>query len=615
MLKVEEEINPPFPENKGDNDLEPSEMKSGQRLLALIRVLEKKTFDLVDYEEKMQDIVSLFNNLIALYSRRGILQGNKTKAERILSTQKTSTARERGGSKRNKRGSSHNNGELRIHHDGSTVDGTDSTGFQQESLVLTAVVRVLNAETSNNKSTTLDDDHALLVALAAELCVAISQYVNTSKESDSCAHAEYELLSQSGKSILFGIINSLRSLDLDVQRHTKVVTDQSPKMMEKCLTMTFLDCGKHIDPINSCLKAAASLVGLFGTKLSRSVTILTDLKTIAWRLLTINDDSIQNSAARLIAMIPMAGGTDRKTPSDLWMKSIADVISMLALIMSTVAPVSKARQINIDDIDITEQGKAVSKMWIDFVRNDLSQESARVLSFNRFLRGLTLCFRSLLSQDGMNLHAHNYGLSSPLSDSKIDVEAILDVIENFVSFSLSAETIFYKTKKRLRNETVDGGLLSPRAVSTLVGNQVKRLGHDIFNCLLESCGGPTLLPFSSRIIRISYASLLTSCSGPLRKVLDPTSAIQLDGKRRKWLHQSVPMRDIAIHTFTIVITLFGSDKRDKLSSSSSSTRRSDGENAIALVAGCLLEEIGKGDGVDGSDDDTWGTHYERTRLM
>merc|ERR1712070_12885 len=126
------------------------------------------------------------------------------------------------------------------------------------------------------------------------------------------------------------------------------------------------------------------------------------------------------------------------------------------------------------------------------------------------------------------------------SGAKIDIDSILSVVENFVSFPLAAETVFYKTKKRLRNEAVDNGLLSPRAVSTQIGNQVKRLGHDILDCLLETLGASTLLPYASSITRISYASLVTSCSSPLRKVLDPSSAMQMDGKRKRWLHESVP---------------------------------------------------------------------------
>jgi hypothetical protein len=593
MSSIDEGMNPPFPENKEDTEgeSESSEKGSGQRLLALVRLIEKTSdFQENEYEKNIEDAVDLFNSLIALYSRRGILQGNMTKADKILSTLKSKT-RERGS-----KGKSKNN-------QGTNSDATISAGFQQEFLVFTALVRVLSSTESNKYI--LDDDCALVIALAAELCVAICQYIHRSKEDDTCIHAEYELLMQSGKALLLGIVSSLKSIEHDVQMYTKSVSGQSLRSTEKCLVVALLDHGKHIDPINSCLKAASSLVSLFGTKLSRSANLLSDLKSVAWKFLTMNESSIQSSAARLIAIIPMAGGTDRLMPSDIWNRSMTDTISMLSSIMNTMAPLNKSGK--KDDAILSEEARIALQTWETFVREDVSEESARVLSFRTFLSGLTLCFQSLVSRDGMNGHD-----GSPLSDAKVDVESILDVIETLVSFPLSAETIFHKTKKRLRNEAVDGGLLSPRATSILLGNQVKKLGHSIFDCLLQSLGGSTLLPFSTRITRISYASLLTSCSGPLRKVLDPTSGLRLDGKKRKWLHDSIPMRLAAIDTVKIVVAIFGNGKREKFSPST--TSRNDAEKAIALAAGCFVEEIAKGEDVEGPDD-SWGTFRERSTLM
>jgi hypothetical protein len=594
MSSIDDGMNPPFPENKEDavGDSESSEKGSGQRLLALVRLIEK-TSDLQEneYEKNMEDAVDLFNYLIALYSRRGLLQGNMTKADKILSTLKSKT-RERGS-----KGKS--NGKL------TNSDANISAGFQQEFLVFTALVRVLSSTNLESNKYILDDDHALVIALAAELCVAICQYIHRSKEDDACIHAEYELLMQSGKALLSGIVSSLKSIERDVQMYTKSVSGQSLSSTEKCLVVALLDHDKHIDPINSCLKAASSLVSLFGTKLSRSTNLLSDLKSVAWKFLTMNENSIQCSAARVIAIIPMAGGTDRMMPSDIWNRSMTDTISMMSSIMNTMAPLNKSGKKG--DAILSEEARIALQTWVTFVREDVSEESARVLSFRRFLGGLTLCFQSLVSRDGMNGHD-----GSPLSDAKVDVESILEVIETLVSFPLSAETIFYKTKKRLRNEAVDGGLLSPRAASILLGNQIKKLGHSIFDCLLQSLGGSTLLPFSTRITRMAYASLLTSCSGPLRKVLDPTSGLRLDGKKRKWLHTSIPMRLAAIDTVKIVVTLFGNGKRDKFSPST--TSRNDAEKAIALAAGCFVEEIAKGENVDGPDD-SWGTFRERGTLM
>lgn len=587
--------NPPFPEVKEDftSDSGSSEKKSGQKLLALVRQMEK-TSDLegTDYEEKVEDTVKHFNFLILLYSRRGLLQGDLTKAERILSTLKTKT-RERGS-----KGKSNGKGKTT---QSNNADSTNSVGFQQEFLVLTAVVRALNNPNLELADKLLDDDHALMIALAAELCIAICQYIHRAKGIDQCAQAEYELLMESGKALLSGIVFSLRGIERDIQLYTEYTSGDSRTM--KCLVMAILDHDKHIDPIVSCMKAASSLVNLFGTKLSRSTTLLSDLNSVAWKFLTANETSIQSSAARLVASIPMAGGTDRMRPSDIWNRCLCDVVSMMSSIIHTMAPLNKSSK---RGEKFSEDKKIELETWVTFARGDVSEEPDRVLSFHIFLRGLTFCFQSLVSRDGLSGH------ETTLIDAKVDVENILDVVETLVSFPLAAETTFYKTKKRLRNETVDGGMLSARAVALLLGNHTKQLGHGILDSLLQCFGGSTLLPYSTRIIRVSYASLLTSCSGPLRKVLDPTSSLRLDGKKRKWLHRSIPVRRSALETVKTVLTQFGNGKREK--ASPLVTSKNDMEKAIALAAGCFVEEISKSPHFD-EPDVSWGTFRERCSLV
>eukprot|EP00980_Cylindrotheca_fusiformis_P011720 scaffold2783_cov129-Cylindrotheca_fusiformis.AAC.21 len=409
---------------------------------------------------------------------------------------------------------------------------------------------------------------------------------------------------ESGKSLLSGMVGSLRSIEADIRLYTKSTPSHSSIVSERCLVMMILDHPKHVDPVVSCLKAASSLVSLFGTKLSRSTVLLSDLQRIAWKFLTANEDSIQISAARLIAVLPMAGGTDRMTPSFIWNKSVRDIISMTSAIVHTMAPLNKLSRSSGEGL--SEDGRTRLETWVTFVREEISEEDARVLTFHRFLRGLTLCFSSLISRDGLGRHD-----SFLLVDAKLDVESILEVVENLLAFPLSAETSLYKTKKRLRDEALEGGFISPRAAAILLGNQVKKFGHIVLDSLLQGLGGPKLLPFSTRIIRISYASLLTACSDPLKKVLDPTSGLRLDGKKRRWLHHSIPMRILAVQTVTIVLGLFGNGKREMSTSASS---RSDTEKAIALATGCLVEELSKFTDFD-EKDSSWGTFQERSTLV
>jgi len=597
------------------------------KLLSLIRSLEKKERGNEDYEITIHETVDLFNHLIAVYSRHGLLQGNSEKADLILSMENSGVETRKRSGKKGKRGNkstnNNNSDDLRIqqHQNGVATSESSMSQQQDESLIFTAILRIFTPTASNDGSSkmsnakNIDEDQALLISLAAELCLAISQHIKVDKESDTCNLAEYELLAQSGKPILTGLVNTMKLVEYDMR------VSSGRKKDDKCLTLVGWDEQIHTLILNSSIKLACSLVSLFGTKLSRSTALLLDLNTISWKFLTLDNDSVQESAARLLSCLPLAGGIDRKTPSDIWSAQLLGTLTALSTVLETMAPLTKTNNHSNQAEDFHSSG-ATSKFlgeWIHFVRRDISNESFRLRCFYRFSRGLTKLFHFLLFQDGLG----RYHSSSTLFDAEVDIKKILAVVESFVSFPLSSETVYYRTKRRLRNENVDNGLLSPRIIATEAANHVKLMGHDILDCTLAAVGGPALLPFARRILRISYASILTSSSGPVRKVMDPTSAAQLEGKKRRWLHLSIASRALAIKTFGSAIVAFGCDNsasslnHSKLSSTSthSLTATSDGEKAITLVVGCLVEQISNNKIQTGDYDDDWGTSLERIELV
>jgi len=99
-------IIPPFPEDSSKSTEKNASAKSDDglieigsetvnkknnypsRLLSLIRSVEKNERETEKYESIMQETVDLFNHLIAVYSRHGLLRGDAEKAEQILSTEK-----------------------------------------------------------------------------------------------------------------------------------------------------------------------------------------------------------------------------------------------------------------------------------------------------------------------------------------------------------------------------------------------------------------------------------------------------------------------------------------------------------------------------------------------
>ena len=636
-------IVPPFPsvgttEKKSstqDAGLVESSSEAGSKknlpcqLLGLIRLYEKKCKGDEDYDETIEETVDLFNHMIAIYSRHGLLQRDSEKAEQILSAGNSTTIggsvddRKRGNKRGKKGNKGSNSDDLRIqqHKNGTLLADSSNSQQADEALVFIAALRLFAAKSSNNETTSesddmnkYDEDRALLISLAAELCLAISQHIKIGKKSDSCYLAEYELLAQTGKPILTSLVNIMKMVqgDMKLSSHSRKNDD--------VLTLLYCEEETHAMVLNSTIKLACSLISLFGVKLSRSTKLLLDLNAISLELLTIDNDSVQASAARLLSCLPLAGGVERKTPSEIWSTQVLFTLTALSTAIQVMAPLtgSKANDTSIEDLNSSnETTKKFLGRWISFVRRDISNEQFRLRCFYRFCRGLTKLFRYLLLQDGFDLHHSN----ASLVDAQLDINATLGVVELFVSFPLASETVYYRTKRRLRDENIDNGLLSPRIVATEIANHIKLMGHELLDCTLCSVGGPALLPYARRIFRITYASILTSSSSPVRKVMDPTSAAQLEGKKRRWLHLSITSRTTAIITFGNAICAFGCDysstsrNHSNSSSTNSFVASTDSEKAITLVVGCLVEQIGRNEMQCANYDDDWGTDLERVELV
>ena len=603
--------NPPIPGDSA-SDSKSSSTSTGQRLLSLVRALERKNME--DSIDRIGETVEIFHVLISTCLRRGIFQGNNEKAEKILASIKSNPfdkqhqhQKQRGS----KKGAAN---DLQIHQGDDSI-GVDSSLQTDEMLIYSALLRIFGSASSAKQEGMLSDHLTLLIQNAAELIVAMSEGIKSVTTLDNCAMAEYEILAQNGKPFLTGLANSIQLLESDLLTRIPIPERSSSKRMIPGLDRIELDGQMHVGPIQSCLRALASLVSLFGTKLSRSTAILTDLKALAWRLVVLPNDDVNIAAARLIATLPLAGGTDRKAPSDLWNKTVADVILSLDTLLKVMAPLQKnaSTKTNVAEGLLSEDVDRVLSEWISYIKEGLSNEAHRISAFKNCMGGMTLCFRMLMAMDSLPETP-----PSPLMGARLDVASILNLVESFLSFPLLAEGVYYRTKKRLRSETVDGGMLSPSSIAVEMASQVKLWGHAIMDDLLNAAGGPALLPYARRIIRISYASLLTSCSGAVRKVLDPTSIAQLDGKKRRWLHTSIPLRTTSIQTCIHAMLSFGSDKsgRSELHTlrRMSPYEKSDGERTVTLVAGCLMEQIGwNGSQEDGGD--TWGSTSERADLV
>jgi hypothetical protein len=606
-------LNPPIPSS--------SSQCPGQQLLHLVRTLGKLSG--VDGLDCTEETVECLQRLVVSIQRRGLLAGDTVTAQKLLLARQssyTSSSHHEGKKKRNKR---------------STSSEMSPSVSAQQTPVVTLDVQLIMASIerifTDAKKTTSEDpsssqrnpnsDQLLLLApLAADVCCSASEFIKSSSLNDSessessCMIAEYELLASSCKVILGGLENCLRTLSSHLHEVVETNNESDDALID--------DHEEYVNASRSCLRAAASLIGLFGTKLSRSyASILTGLRESASRylLLSSDDDGLQTAASKLLATISWVGDRGR-TPSQLWGQSLSETVSAFSRILRDVAPMqNKSKTIKLGEITSSQQreGSSTGSFFASHLLEDqitrigeAPSETLRASIFLRACSGLAKHVVELLSRDSIS-STNPVQILAP--EAVVDVESILSLVEALLSFSSASEAVYYGTKKRLRSEAtaLEGSMFSPAALAGVISNPLRMLGHKVLDIAIATLGEATLLPFTTRILSISYAALLTSTSSTLRKLTDPTTAsFSSDENRKRWLHASVAVRTAAIKSFEGFVVVFGTDPRVNSSTSGLNTV-CDVDRALTLVCACIVEEL------SGSHlpQEKWGTLQERVELV
>jgi hypothetical protein len=567
-------INPPVPQASSAGS--GNEKSVGHRLIRLVRTAEKQT-------ATTDELSVLLDELSGTFLRRGLLGGDIEKAEKVLSSGiKSSNASRRdkkGGNKSKTSSLTMKNGDEKKHD----TAGDSGAAADDVNLLLSALVRLAGG--NHELSTPLPTESSLpcrLIIGGFNVCVAALQHIIARQRHESCAQAEYELIIGVARGLLTGVCRTVKGL------LKSSIRDDSTKNV-----------------IVSGFRAATLLLSLYGTKLSRNQPVLTSLRSLAWEVAVISDESLQNSASILLAGLPIVG-IDKQAPAVLWTDGIIDGTAALYLLNEAVAPQTNKSLKGFDttkaQAHLSDTMKTNISGWIERIQKEDSAEE-RILLFTSFTSALSKYIVALLQAE--TLIAQELAV---LSAAQFPVVEMLDLLETMLSFPTFAESLYYGTKKRLRFEVVEGGLLNPHDIASNVANQVKHCGLDIFDAVLQDVGRSALLPFGRRIVKIAHTSLLTSCSVPLRHALDPTSSVRLDGKRKKWLHTSLRMRTKAINNFNLMVCTMRSNALVSASSVSTGTRRgksSQADKGVVLVVGCLLEQLSY------DDIGNWGSTEER----
>jgi hypothetical protein len=562
----------------------------GPKLLGLVRRLETDSGG--DVSPLIDEALTCLQTLAGLAARQSLLQNDITMAESLLlaaSTNSNNNSHQNDKSTGSGKKRKAHGGARTLHMDeGNAATRTPLSTTLPIQLVMSAILRILGLPNVDK-----NPDVGLLVTLAADLVAAVAQRLlllqqaggsNTST-THICVQAEYEWLQGSTK-VLLGVLASC---------------------MQRLRAGLYQGQGDGVETraaLESCLWATCPLIHLSGTKLSRSTALLSSFREIGWDVIALNEPCLREASTALLATLPLAGGTDRATPASLWSRAFHDSHVLLWLLLQKVVPVSqRLQQLNAQMSDDSLRETALRTrlaQWLATLRT-LESATERATFFRHLIQSVASLLVHLLA-----------GSSLPLLEATLEVKAVLDVADVLLAFPMSAEASYYGTKKRLRDEALEGsGILSPSIIATELANHLYLLGQDILTKVLSQVQGGTLLPHARRLRQVGYAGLLTVCSPTLRQVLDPGYSVT--SKRRRWLNTAVSLRTIAMRTMQAVVVTLGVPATTEGSMTRAPVEM---DRVVKLACGCLLEQLYPR--LDASEDNLsadWGSARERVELV
>jgi hypothetical protein len=532
----------------------PNENQSKQ-FLNLLKSLERARKDDQDSYELESTVLDILSNMITRYQIRGLFTSEEARAKHTPAP--GNGAGTGTGKKRKRGGASGSSGKI------SSILSLDGNNTSEEAYVLSNLSRVLIPCSESGLIYPPS-----VVASATIAMDAICQH---------CIHS-----SQDKFMVEQEMIGSIAS---------QLISGLS-KTMKHLVGMVEVD-----EALVACCNCAKSIIILSNLKLSRNGSVVTAIHNVAKEILVCDEggsvevSGVVEAAASLIASIPLVGNSNGAPPMKLWSEMVLQQTGELASTLQAFFPLVKK----------LKRGKSSKGdddlEWIRDVRNTITSQASRLVLFFARAKGLVAVLTKLMEMDG-------YHMSNVADGAALPITALLDVSEQMLLFSSIAETRFLATKSRLRDVSIEGGLLSPNAAVT-IGNSMKHLGYALFESVILSLG-TTALQYGKRLITIALTSLQSCSTLTLKRVIDSSSSADKNS-RKKWLHSSVHLRTRSIEIFTIVAQRLGPNV--------AVTQNDHVSKALAFVAGCLLEQMTTNEQVNGIQDEHWGSEGERAKLV
>jgi len=510
--------------------------------------------------------------------------------------------------------------------------GSSVSSYGEEGYVLSNMSRIVMSS-SDGKRAIQSVYPPLIISAAVRVVACICMHCRSTTSGGDLSPAsavEFEMILSAGCHFLSGLAKIIQALGMEeedgnIDNLTKGQDDETREALRACCT------------------CATELITLIGTRLNRSTAIIQSIQTAAESILwnnhtppdDDNEDALVTAAAALRAVIPLAGNADGLLPTKLLTNAVRGTATALLTTLSVFYPAQSssyrvgtttARDDNSkkrlrNDHLVSDQLDGMQ--WIEGIQSELTGQADRLRVFSTRIKGYTSLLHHLLRMDGYtnNGTTTGDGGGGSVTICCLPIATLLSTINALLTFSTLAESRYLTTRFKLRNLSVENGLLSPNAAIT-VASSLRRNGHLLFwevASLLKSSNSS--LQYSHRMIRSTVECLLSSSSGVLQGVIDPSSSSGSGGdggrnqQARKWLHSSIDLRAMAVRSFACAVQSIGSHVTDDVYG-----------RGLTLVAGCLLEQItplGNDDCGEGEDismikevtDEQWGTRNGLAHLI
>ena len=367
---------------------------------------------------------------------------------------------------------------------------------------------------------------------------------------------------------------------------------------------------------SACLRAAASIITLLGTRLSRSTHIIAQLQSISWAaigsgILTSENEifthpNVMTSAAMLTSALPLTGNTGNliqlssnknsqnnshghfnsnqnqnnmtatQPPSKLWSDAVTTTTNALRLLLYSSY---KYKTVSFTPLTKAQEEQADSDTWLRNLPTFATSQQERVAAINVRIDGLFQVLENLLNMKG---YARTIVADDIAVNCRLPLSCILQLCELSIKFGLGIESKYLSSSKNhtIRDSIAENGLLLSSSSILNLANKIRSKGYDLLHCIMSLAGSSAtglLLTHGKWIAELIYYGISTTCSIGVQSFFHRVSLKQ----QQQWLNNSIILRRKAIESMKLSCLFLGS---------SFASLPIIGKSAV-MIAACLLEQV------------------------